>query len=332
MPKDIRMLNIPRLLDVIDAKQRINSYITRTPIYHYRSLDAIIGAQVYVKHENHQHLGSFKVRGSFNVLCKLVEENQTNGLVVASTGNFGQGIAYAASVFGLQANVVVPINANLDKVESMRQLGANLIFHGQDFDDSRQHAEMLAKLKGYRYVHSANEPMLISGVGTYALEIVEDLSDVDVVIVPIGGGSGVCGTCIVTKSVSPDTQVIGVQSSSAPGAYRSWKEGKIVKAEIETVAEGLATGEGFNLTQSIMRDMMDDFILVSEEELDAAVVLHLQKTHNLTEHAGAASLAAALKIKDRLQGKKVVLVLSGGNITLDQLRLSLERRKNTGIA
>ena len=312
-------------MDVIDARRRIASHITRTPLHHYRSLDVLIGAQVYVKHENYQLLGSFKARGALNVLSQLTEVEKKSGVVVASTGNFGQGIAYAAAVFGVRPNVVVPTDANPGKADSMRRLGANLIFHGRDFDDSREHAEMLAGREGYRYIHSANEPLLISGVGTYALEIMEDLPDVDVLIVPVGGGSGVCGACLVAKALSPDTQVIGVQAASAPAAYFSWREGRIVEAQMETVAEGLATRAGFELTQGIMRDMLDDFLLVSEEELDRAVVLHLENTHNLTEHAGAASLAAALKIKDSLRGKKVALVVSGGNITLDQLRAALAR-------
>jgi threonine dehydratase len=310
-------------LDVIEARRRIAPHITRTPLHHYSALDALIGAQVYVKHENHQLLGSFKIRGCLNVVSQLAEEEEQRGVVVASTGNFGQGIAYAAAVFGVRANVVVPRNANPGKVESIRRLGASLVFHGRDFDDSREHAEMLAREEGYRYIHAANEPLLISGVGTYSLEIIEDLPDVDLLVVPVGGGSGVCGACVVAKPLNPGMQVIGVQAASAPAAYLSWKEGRIVGAQMETVAEGLATRVGFELTLGIMRDMMDDFILVSEEEMARAIVLHLENTHNLAEHAGAASLAAALKIKDRLQGKKVALVMSGGNITLDQLRAAL---------
>ena len=159
-------------------------------------LDALIGAEVYVKHENHQLLGSFKMRGALNVISQLTDAERHNGVIAASTGNFGQGIAYAAGVFGVEASVVVPVDANPGKSEAMRQLGATLVFYGDDFDDAREHAERLAREHGYRYVHSANEAELISGVGTYALEIVEDLPDVDVIIVPVGGGSGACGACI----------------------------------------------------------------------------------------------------------------------------------------
>ena len=317
------MSDRPTLLDVIEARRRIQPYIVRTPLHHYPSLDRLIGAEVWVKHENHQALGSFKMRGALNVVSQLTEDERRKGVIAATSGNFGQGIAYAAGVFGVEANVVMPVETNPGKVQSMRNLGANLIFHGQVFDDSREHAERLAGEEGYRYVHSANEPALIPGVGTYSLEIFEDLPDVDVIIVPVGGGSGACGACIVADGLNRDVEVIGVQSASAPGAYRSWKEGGLVEDRMETEAEGLATRTGYELTQSIMRDLLDDFILVSEEELEQAVVLHLEHTHNLTEHAGAAPLAAALKMADRLQGKKIALVVSGGNISVDQLKAAL---------
>ena len=313
----------PTLLDVFEARKRIGAHITRTPLHHYPSLDGLIGAEVYVKHENHQLLGAFKMRGSLNVVSQLSEDERRRGVVVATTGNFGQGIAYAAGVFGVQANVVAPVDANPGKVESMRRLGATLIFQGDDFDGAREHAERLAKEKGYRYIHSANEPGLVPGVGTYSLEVFEDLPDVDVIIVPVGGGSGVCGACVVADGLNPEVQVIGVQAESAPAAYLSWKEGRTAEAPMETAAEGLATGHGYDVTQRIMRDLLDDFVLVSEEELRRAVVLHLEHTHDLTEHAGAAALAAAVKIKERLKGKKVALILSGGNISLEHLRGAL---------
>ena len=323
IPQEAKLLERPNILEVVEARRRIAPYVIRTPLHHYRSLDALVGAEVHVKHENHQHLGAFKVRGALNVVAQLTEDEKGAGVVVASTGNFGQGIAYAAEVFGIQATVVVPVDANPGKVDSMRRLGANLVFHGRDFDESREHAERLALEEGYRYIHSANEPALFPGVGTIALEIIEDLPRVDAIIVPVGGGSGVSGACIAAKALDPRIQVIGVQAASAPAAYLSWRNGRIEESKMGTAAEGLATRVGFELTQAIMRDLMDDFILVTEEEMARAVVLHLEHTHNLAEHAGAASLAAAIKIKDRLQGKVVALVLSGGNISLDQLRAAM---------
>ena len=317
------MSDHPTLLDVIEAKRRIEPYITRTPLHHYPSLDKLLGAEVHVKHENHQLLGAFKLRGALNVISQLDAGERKQGVIAASTGNFGQGLAYAAGIFGVRASVVVPEVSNEGKVESMRRLGATIVFHGRDFDDSREHAERLSREEGYRYIHSANETGLVPGTGTYTLEIMEDLPDVEVIIVPVGGGSGVCGACVVAKGLNPAIQVVGVQSESAPAQYLSWKEGRVVESRMETEAEGLATGSGYEHTLSIMTELLDDFILVSEEELERAVVLHVENTHNLTEHAGAASLAAAVKIKDRLAGKKVALVMSGGNITTDQLRAAL---------
>ena len=313
----------PTLQDVVEAQGRIAPYVTRTPLHHYLSLDKLLGAEVYVKHENHQRLGAFKMRGGVNLMAQLTEEEKRRGVVTASTGNHGQSIAYAGGIFGVETVIVVPEGANPGKVASMRSLGGNVVFHGRDFDESREHVERLTREEGYRYIHSANEPMLIAGVGTYAMEILEDLPDVDVVIVPVGGGSGACGACIVAKGLNPDIQVIGVQAAKAPAAYLSWKERRIVEANMETVAEGLATRVGFELTQSILWDLLDDFILVTEEEMDEAVVLNLECTHNLTEHAGASTLAAALKIKDRLAAKKVALVMSGGNISVSQLKAAL---------
>ena len=317
------MTERPTLRDIIEARKRIAPYIVRTSLQHYLGLDKILDAEVYVKHENHQKLGAFKVRGGINLLSQLSDEERARGVATASSGNHGQSIAYAARVFGAKAVVAVPEGANPGKVESMRNLGAEVIFHGNDFDDAREHIEILSKELGYRYIHAVNEPLLVAGVGTYTLEIMEDLPDVDIIIVPVGGGSGSCGACIAAKSINPNVQVIGVQAAKAPAAYLSWKAGHIVEAPMESAAEGLATRMGYQMTQEILRDLLDDFVTVSEEELNQAIVMHLEKTHNLTEHAGAASLAGAVKIKDRLQGKKVVLVLSGGNLSMEHLKIAL---------
>ena len=162
-------------------------------------------------------------------------------------------------------------------------------------------------------------------MGTYTLEILEDLPDVDVIIVPIGGGSGASGACIVAKGINPQIKVIGVQSEQAPAVYLSWKEGEIVEAPMRSHAEGLATGSGYQTTLDILTEQLDEFVLVSDDEMDQAVILHLENTHNLTEHAGAASLAGAVKIKDQLAGKKVVLIMSGGNLSMQQLKELLEK-------
>lgn len=317
------MWNRPTLHDVISARGRIAPYVWRTPLHHYLGLDALLDAEVWVKHENHQRLGAFKMRGGINLLSRLTDEEKRRGVITASSGNHGQSIAYAAGILGVKCIVCVPEGANPGKVEAIQNLGAEVVHHGPYFDITNEYAQRLAKEEGYRYIHAVNEPLLIAGVGTYTLEILEDLPNVDYIIVPLGGGSGACGACIVAKSVNPDIKVVAVQAESAQAAYLSWKAGDIVEAPMESAAEGLATGRGYELPQSILRDLLDDFILVSDAEMERAIVTHLEKTHNLTEHAGAASLAGALKIKDRLRGKKVALVISGGNLSLDHLKTAL---------
>ena len=317
-------MQAPTLHDVVQAKGRIEGYVTRTPLHRYIGLEKLLGAdEVRVKHENHQRLGAFKMRGGINLLSQLSRDELDRGVATASSGNHGQSIAYAASVFGSKAYVAVPMNANPGKVASMRNLGAEVIHHGEYFDESREYIERLSREEGYRYVHAVNEPGLIAGVGTYTLEILEDMPDVDVIVVPVGGGSGASGACIVAKSVNPDIQVIGVQAEQAPAVYLSWQAGHVVEAPMKSAAEGLATGSGYELPLGILPEHLDNFILVTEDEMNDAIVTHLEQTHNLVEHAGAASLAGAIKIKDRLAGKKVVVVLSGGNLSLEHLKIAL---------
>jgi len=317
----------PTFQDVLKAKAVIAGYLPRTPLYRYSSLCQLLGCEVYVKHENHQPVGAFKVRGGINLVSQLSDDERRRGVIAASTGNHGQSVAYAARLFEVEATIVVPEGANPGKVEAMRGLGAHVVFHGRDFDQARQHCEALVAERGYRYVHSGNEPLLIAGVASGTLEVLEDQPDIEVIIVPIGGGSGAAGACIAAQAISPAIQVIGVQSEQAPAAYRSWKERRLVEDKMETAAEGLATRTAFALPQSILWDLLDDFVLVSEEEIYRAIVLYLEKTHNLAEGAGAAPLAAAVNMRERLQGRKVALILSGGNLSLAQLRVALGSRR-----
>lgn len=316
--------DMPSLLDVIAARPHVYRHLQPTPLYHYSGLSEIIGAKVWVKHENHQPVGAFKVRGGVNLVAHLSANERSSGLFTASTGNHGQSIAYAARAHGLQATIAVPEGANPGKVAAMRGLGAEVVFHGRDFDSAREWIEGVAEARGGRFV-GPTEALLIHGVGTYALEIVEQLPEVDAIIVPVGAGSGVCATAIVAKAINRRIQVIGVQSAQAPAMQLSWASGKAVSADMNTVAEGLATRIPFENTQRIMRQYLDDFVLVEDDAIDHAVMLLLEHTHNLAEGAGAAALAAGIKLKQRLAGKNVVLVMSGGNLSLDQLRRLLAR-------
>lgn len=311
---------IPTFSDVLAAKSRIAPYLPRTAMHEYPQLDALLGTQVWVKHENHQPVGAFKVRGGVNLVAQLTEEERHRGLITASTGNHGQSIAFAGKLFGVRAIICLPEESNPVKVAAMQGYGAEIVFHGEDFDDAREECERLADQFGYRYVHSGNEPHLIAGVATGALEILEDVPELDVLIVPLGGGSGASGACIVCKAVRPEVEVIAVQSEGSPAAYQSWMAKKLVESENKTFAEGLATRTSFELPQRILRDLLDDFVLVSDSEIRRAVALMIEKTRNLVEPAGAASLAAALGMKERLAGRKVALVCSGGNISPRQLK------------
>jgi threonine dehydratase len=312
-------LTIPGLSDVLTARQRIAPYLQPTPLYRYPALDALAGAQLWVKHENHQPIGAFKVRGGINLISQLGPDDRRRGVISASTGNHGQSVAYAAGLFGVHAVIWVPEQANPVKVESMRALGAEVIFHGRDFDEAREHCERLAAERGYRYIHSANEPALIAGVATYTLEILEARPDCEVIVVPVGGGSGLAGASIVAKAVRPSIEVIGVQSEAAPAARRSWRARALVEDTTTTIAEGLATRTAFELTQRILWDLVDDFVLVSENELVQATRLMIEKTRNLVEPAGAASLAAVLAAPEGFAGRTVAIVCSGGNISPEQL-------------
>jgi threonine dehydratase len=315
------MMTLPTLDDILDAQRTIAPYLLPTPLYPYSGLSEITGCHLFVKHENHQPIAAFKVRGGMNLVSRLSDDERARGVVTASTGNHGQSIAYAARAFSVNATVVVPRGSNPDKVRAIRQYGATIIEHGKDFDEAREHTERLAAKQGMRYIHSANEPHLIAGVGTIGLEILEQLPDVDCIIVPVGGGSGASGIGTAVKGQQPDVEVIGVQSEAAPAVYESWKQGKPVSlTRMETFAEGLATRVGFKMTVAIMRRVLTDFVLVSDDEIRAAMRLIIEHTHNLVESAGAASLAAALKMKQRLQGKRVVVILSGANITQQGLR------------
>jgi threonine dehydratase len=310
---------IPDLADVLAARQRIAPYLRPTPLYRYPALDALAGARLQVKHENHQPVGAFKVRGGVNLVSQLGAGERSRGVATASTGNHGQSVAFAADLFGVPAVVCVPEQANPVKVESMRALGAEIVFHGRDFDDAREHCEKLAAEHGYRYIHSGNEPALIAGVATYTLEILEARPDTEVIVVPVGGGSGASGTCIVAKAARRSIEVIGVQSEAAPAAYRSWRARALVTDANTTLAEGLATRTAFDLPQRILWDLLDDFVLVSDDELTNATRLMIEKTRNLVEPAGAAALAAVLAGPGRFAGRNVAIVCSGGNISPAQL-------------
>ena len=316
-------MRIPEFTDVLQAQRRIRPFLSRTPLHSYPAVNQLVGAEVFIKHENYQPVGAFKVRGGINLLSQLAPEERRRGVISASTGNHGQSVAFAARKFGVQARIVVPEKANPGKVAAMEGMGAEVIFHGTTFDEARLYCENLAREKGYRYIHSGDEPLLIAGVATEVLEMLEDQPGLEVILVPIGGGSGAAGACIVARAVNPRIRVIGVQSESSPAAYQSWKQRKLVEAPNRTFAEGLATGTAFALPQRILWEHLADFLLLPDPQILRAMVWMVEKAHTLAEAAGAASLAAAYQLREELKGKKVGLICSGGNVSLEQLKQAL---------
>jgi threonine dehydratase len=257
-------------------------------------------------------------------MSRLTAAEREQGVITASTGNHGQSISYAAKLFGVRAIIVAPEGANPVKVEAMESHGAEVVFHGKDFDAAKARCEQMAQEQGLRYISSGDEPDLIAGVGTSVLEILEQQPDVEMIFVPIGGGTGAAGACLVAKTMNPDIQVIGVQAAAAPSAYLTWKNQQSTTAQMETEAEGLATGAPFMLPQQILWKHLDDFLLVEEEAMRQAVRLYLEKAKTLAEHAGAAPLAAALQVKERVRNKTIALILSGGNISPEKLKHCLD--------
>lgn len=315
----------PDFSDVLMARRQIRAYLRRTPMHSYPAINELIGAEVFIKHENYQPIGAFKVRGGVNLISQLSAEERSRGVIAASTGNHGQSVSYAARLFGVKARIVVPEAANPGKVAAMRGMGADVILHGERFDQARLHCEALASEHGYRYIHSGDEPLLIAGVATEALEMLEDEPGLEMILVPVGGGSGAAGVCIAANAIDSNIRVVGVQSESSPAAYESWREKRLVEAPNKTFAEGLATGTAFALPQAILWERLREFILVGEEELMRAMRWMIERAHSLAEAAGAAPLAAAYRMRDELAGKKVGLICSGGNTSLEHLKLALSR-------
>ncbi|MGI9254836.1 MAG: threonine ammonia-lyase [Thermomicrobiales bacterium] len=317
-------LRYPTLGDVERARETIAPWLRPTPLVSSAALDERMGMRLFVKCENVQPIGAFKVRGGVNLMASLSPEELSRGVVTASTGNHGQSIAWAARAFGAKARIYMPEQANPLKVAAMLRNGAEVICEGPDFDAARETAEQWANEHGWLYDQPANEPRLIAGVGTYMLEILDEVPDIDAVIVPVGGGSGVCGACIAGKGRHPDLRVIGVQAEGAPAAFQSWKTGTLkTLPTANTFAEGVATRATASLPAAIMRDSLDDFRLVSDDDMRRGIATLLETTRMLAEGAGAAALAAVAGMRDDWGDKNVAIVLSGGNLTLEGLSAAL---------
>lgn len=310
----------PTLADVLRARRVLAPYLRPTPVIEPPAIAEALGCRAVLKCEHLNPTGAFKVRGGINLIASLSVEERRRGVLAVSTGNHAQSIAYAARLFGVRAVIYMPEAANPVKVAATRGLGAEVILNGHDFDAARLAAEERAARDGLRYIHSANEPLLVAGVGTYTLELLDVVPELEVLFVPVGGGSGVLGAAVVARAVNPAIRVIGVQAEGAPAVYRSWKEGRYIETErADTFAEGLATRQPFAMPRQLLPRLVHDMRLVSDAELEAAIRLLVGGARQVVEGAGAAPIAAALRCREELAGKTVGLILSGGNIPFEQL-------------
>jgi threonine dehydratase len=319
---------VPTLAEVLKARLALAPYLRPTPALNSPALASALGCRAVLKCENLNPTGAFKVRGGINLLAAMEPEARTRGVIAASTGNHGQSVAYAARVFGSRATIFMPKDANSLKVAATVSLGASVVQTGCDYDQARLAAEEHATLHNLRYIHSSNEPLLVAGVGTAALELLEVAPDLDTIIVPVGGGSGVLGAGVVARAVNPAIRIVGVQAEGAPAVYRSWREGRrIVTETVDTFAEGLATREPFEMPLALLPHLVDEIVLVSDDQIAAAIRLLFETTRQVAEGAGAAAVAVVMARRDEFAGKHVGLILSGGNITTEQFRriLNCER-------
>lgn len=317
----------PNFAEIVAAREFLKQYLPKTPLIRVNAISELLECDYYAKLENLQPTGAFKVRGGINLVGTANDEERSRGLVAASTGNHGQSIAYAGRLFATRVVIYSPAeNVNHAKMQAMRDLGAEVRLHGRDFDEARRECERFAQEQGFRYVHSADEAKLIAGVGTIGLEIFEDLPDFDVIVVPAGGGSCASGNCIVANELNPNVRVIAVQSEEAPAMWHAWRNRNLEPyPTMKTEHEGLATRVPFELTNRILWDLLSDFVLVTDAEINEAVRLLARHAKQVTEGAGAASLAATIKLRDELRGKKVVGVVSGGNLPLERFAALLNQ-------
>lgn len=312
----------PSFADVLAARAFLESYVAPTPLIRRDAVSAALGLDVWLKCESLLPTAAFKVRGGLNLIGR--DPTAKAGVIGASTGNHGQSLAYAGGVFGVPVTIVVPNDANPLKVAAMRASGATIVEHGNDYDDAREECERRAAANGMRYVHSGNEPYLIAGVATAALEVLTERPDIDVLIVPVGGGSGASGAALVAKTLRPEVTVVGVQAEGASAAFKAWRDRAPRTTEhAATFADGLATRTSFDLPQRMLAALLDDFVLVTDDELYSAMRLLLVEGHVVAEGAGAAPIAAARRMTERLAGKRVACWVSGGNATADSLRRAL---------
>lgn len=309
--------------EVLQARERLSPYLTATPLRHYPLLDQHIGKGIslLVKHENHQPTCSFKVRNGLSFVTAMTAAERERGLVAASTGNHGQGIAYAASLLDVRATICVPVGNNPEKGAAMRSWGATVVEEGRDYDESVLAMLRIARETGATIAHSTNDKRIVAGAATMSLEMLEQSGGLDAIVIAIGGGSQSVGALTVARELAPKMKVYGVQTAGACAIQEAWKTG-VPKpgTRADTFAEGVATRTPYELTFATLVEGLEDFVTVTDAELAETIRMLLMTTHNLVEGAGAVGVAGALKLRDRLEGKRVGVVFSGANLDSAVLR------------
>lgn len=314
--------------DVTGAAERIRPHLPPSPLRAYPTLDEAVGhgIRVLVKHENLQPTGAFKVRNGLAAISALPQDARRRGVVAASTGNHGQGLAYAGSLVGVAVTICVPLGNNPEKNAAMRALGATLVEEGRDYDDAAAVADRLARDRGLTLVHSTNSPQVVAGAGTIALEVLEAHPKLDAMVIALGGGSQAVGAMTVARVMAPDLRVYAVQAAGASAAHDAWHAGEPrTLPSVDTFAEGLATRSVYPFTFAALRQGLAGFVKVTDAAIADALRLLLRTTHTLVEGAGAAGLAGLLQLRETLAGRQVGVILSGANIDEANLRRVVNR-------
>jgi threonine dehydratase len=311
------------LADVEAARARIAPYLSPTPLRSYRTLDDEIGhgIHVFVKHENHHPTNAFKVRNGLSALTMLTDDERTRGVIAATRGNHGQGLAYAGMLLGIPVTICVPFGNNPEKNEAMRAYGAELIEAGRDYDESLETVMQLCQQRGLVPIHGTNNAHVIAGAGTITLEMLEQEPALKAIVIAVGGGSQAVGALTVARSIDPTLSVYAVQAEGAPAIYESWRAGQPLDwPSADTFADGVATRATYEMTFPALCAGLAGFVTVSDSAIAEGVRMLLRTTHNLTEGAGAAGLAGVVALREELAGQNVGIILSGGNIDRETLR------------
>lgn len=298
---------------VKDAAKAIEGAVRRTPCERSITLSAVTGCDIVLKFENLQFTAAFKERGALNCLLKLSDDERRRGVIAMSAGNHAQGVAYHATRLGIPAKIVMPEGTPLVKVENTAVLGAEVVVHGAVLEEATQHAKLLAQTENRVFVHPFDEPHVIAGQGTIALEMLEVFPDIDVLVIPIGGGGLISGMAVAAKSINPDIEIIGVQAALYPSMYAAMR-GEELPCEGDSLAEGIAVKHPGDITRALVSELVDDIVTVSEDDLEHGVSLLLNVEKTVAEGAGGAGLAAVVAYPERFKGRKVGLVICGGNI------------------